>query len=129
MHWTAIPGVIACLIGGGLGAYAMVNPKWASNLVRLVPAEGKVEGSSEFRATYGGLFFLPHAFLAWALISGRMGSDLAAAVMGIAWLGSGLGRLLSMALDKTATGLNWFNVGFEFVLALALLSPLLIGAA
>ncbi len=129
MHWTAILGAIACVIGGGLGAYAMVNPRWASKLVRLAPTEGTVEGKSEFRATYGGLFLAPHAFVAWALISGRVGSDLAAAVMGTAWLGSGLGRLLSIALDKTATGLNWFNVAFELVLGIALLSPILIGTA
>jgi hypothetical protein len=54
MEWTDIGALIACAIGGGLGGYAMINPVWASKLVRLVPAEGKVEGKSEFRATYGG---------------------------------------------------------------------------
>lgn len=126
MHWTDIVALIACVIGGGLGAYAMVNPSWASKLVRLVAYEGKVEGKSEFRATYGGLFLLGHAFAFWALITSQSGAEFAAAAIGAGWLGSGIGRLLSIALDKTATALNWFNVAFEAVLGLALLAPFLL---
>jgi hypothetical protein len=125
MHWTDILALIACLIGGGLGGYALVNPRWASKLVRLVPAEGKIEGRSEFRATYGGLFLLPHAFIAWALVTSQPGAALASAALGAAWIGSGIGRTISIALDKTGSGLNWFNVAFEALLGLALLSPLL----
>jgi hypothetical protein len=124
MQWTEIVALIACVIGGGLGGYALVNPRWAAKLVRLAPAEGKVEGRSEFRATYGGLFLLPHAFIVWAVFSDQPGAELAAAALGAAWLGSGVGRIVSIVLDKTGTGLNWFNVAFEAVLGLALLSPL-----
>jgi hypothetical protein len=125
VHWTDFTALIACTLGGGLGAYGMINPGWASKLVRLVPADGKVEGKSEFRATYGGLFLLAHAFAAWTLVTLRPGAELAAATLGAAWLGSGIGRLLSFALDKTATPVNWFNVAFEALLGSLLLSPLL----
>ncbi len=126
MHWTDIVALVACVIGGALGAYAMINPVWASKLVRLVAYEGKVEGRSEFRATYGGLFLLGHAFAFWAVVTSQMGADLAAAAIGAGWLGSGIGRLVSIALDKAATPLNWFNVAFEAVLGLALFSPFLL---
>lgn len=127
MDWTGWAAMLACAIGGGLGGYAMINPAWASKLVRLVPADGKVEGRSEFRATYGGLFLAPHAFVAWALTTAQPGAGLAAAVLGAAWLGSGAGRLLSIGLDKTATPVNWFNVVFEALLGALLLAPLLFG--
>jgi hypothetical protein len=127
MNWTDWTALVACVLGGGLGAYAMVNPAWVSKLVRLVPAEGKAEGRSEFRATYGGLFLVPHAFVAWAVFTGQPGAALAAAAIGVAWLGSGLGRLLSFVLDKTATPVNWFNVFFEALLGALLLSPFLFG--
>jgi hypothetical protein len=126
MDWTDWTAIVGCIIGGGLGGYAIINPGWASRLVRLVPAEGKVEGKSEFRATYGGLFLLPNAFIAWALATGQAGAELASATFGVAWAGSGIGRLISFALDKTATPVNWFNVFFEVLLGALLLAPLLL---
>ncbi len=117
--------IAACAIGGGLGGYAMINPAWASRLVRLVPAEGQVEGKSEFRPSYGGLFLGAHAFAAWTLITGQSGADLAAATLGAAWTGSAIGRTVSLFADKTMTKINVFNVAFELALGLALLSPLL----
>lgn len=127
MDWTDWAAIIACAIGGGLGGYALINPGWASRLVRLVPAEGKVEGKSEFRATYGGLFLAPHAFIIWALATAQPGAELAAAALGMAWLGSGIGRLISFALDRTATPVNGFNVVFEALLGALLLAPILAG--
>jgi hypothetical protein len=125
MHWTDIIALVACAIGGGLGGYALFSPRWASKLVRLVPAEGRIEGKSEFRATYGGLFLMPHAFALWAITTAQPGAEFAAAALGTAWLGSGVGRIVSIVLDKASSGLNWFNVAFEAALGLALLSPLL----
>lgn len=125
MNWTGWTALIACALGGGLGAYAMINPAWVAKLVRLAPSDGKAEGKSEFRATYGGLFLLAHAFAAWALVTAQAGAELASATLGAAWLGSGAGRLLSFVLDKTATPVNWFNVFFEALLGALLLSPFL----
>lgn len=121
---SGIAAMLACAFGGGLGLYAMINPAWASGLVRLIPLDGKVEGKSEFRATYGGLFFAGHAFALWALATEQSGAAMAAAAIGAGWVGSAGGRLVSFAADKAATGLNVFNVLFELVIGLALLAPL-----
>jgi hypothetical protein len=120
-----VAAMVACMLGGALGLYAMVNPAWASRLVRLVPMEGKIEGKSEFRATYGGLFLLGHAFGLWAVATGQPGWHLATATLGAGWLGSGVGRLVSIAADRTATTLNWINVAIEAVMGLVLLLPFL----
>ena len=125
MNWTEIAALVAAGFGGFLGLYAMINPGWASRLVRLAPMEGKVEGRSEFRATYGGLFFFSHAFLVWAIFSHQPGADLASGVLGAAWLGTGIGRLVSIAMDRAATNLNWINTTVENVLGLILFLPLL----
>lgn len=129
MHWSDIAAIIACLIGGGLGGYGMINPSWVSDLVRVVPAPGKVEGKSEFRATYGGLFLGGHMFALWTLLSQMPGAELASGALGAGWCGSGAGRLVSFMVDKTASRLNVFNVCFEFVLGVALLLPLILVAA
>lgn len=114
----------ACAIGGGLGAYAMINPAWASRIVRLTPTAGKVEGRSEFRASFGGLFLAGHAFAAWAITTGQPGNELAAAAIGAGWLGSSIGRTISLFADDTLTRLNLFNVAFELLLGFALILPL-----
>ncbi|HVY90595.1 MAG TPA: DUF4345 family protein, partial [Hyphomonadaceae bacterium] len=103
MPWPVVAAIVACVLGGLLGLYALLNPRWASRLVRLKPADGKVEGKSEFRATYGGLFLAGHAFAGWALTQGVQG-HYAAGALGACWLGTCAGRLISFALDKTATG-------------------------
>lgn len=117
--------VAACVIGGGLGAYAMVNPAWASRLVRLVPTEGQVEGRSEFRASFGGLFLGGHAFAAWTLTTAQPGAEMAAAALGLAWLGAGVGRTISLFADNALTNLNIFNVAFELSFGIGLLLPLI----
>ncbi len=122
-----ILALTACAVGAGLGGYAFINPGWASRLVRLVPMEGKKEGPSEFRATLGLLFFGAHAFAAWALVTSQAGADMAAATLGAAWLGSSVGRAVSLFVDNTVSRLNVFNVFFEFTLGCALFTPLLLG--
>ena len=122
-----ILALASCAVGAGLGGYAFFNPGWASRLVRLVPMEGKKEGPSEFRATLGLLFFGTHAFGAWALITSQPGADMAAATLGAAWLGSSVGRAVSLFVDNTMSRLNVFNVFFEFTLGCVLFTPLLLG--
>jgi hypothetical protein len=117
--------IAACVCGGLLGLYAMINPRWASGLVKLVPREGNVEGKSEFRATYGGLFFVSHAFALWAAWTIQPGWHLAAGVLGAAWVGSAIGRLISFVLDRTMSALNWVNLAVEVVIGVILLLPFL----
>ena len=125
MHWTEIAALTAAGFGGFLGLDALINPGWASRLVRLKPADGSVEGRSEFRATYGGLFFLSHGFVVLALFTRQSGADLASAVIGAAWLGAGLGRIISITFDGAASSLNWVNLTVENVLGMVLFLPFL----
>ncbi len=127
MPVTHILAYVASAFGGGIGGFAMINPAWASQVVRLVPTPGQVEGKSEFRASFGGLFLLGHAFAAWALASGQPGGELAVAAIAAGWLGAACGRALSFAFDGAMTPLNLFNLGLEVACAMALASPLLFG--
>lgn len=120
-----VASMVACVFGAGLGLYAMINPGWASRLVRLAPMEGKVEGKSEFRATYGGLFLLGHAFGLWAVATGQPAWHMATAALGAGWLGSGVGRIVSIVADRAGSALNWINVVVELVVALVLLLPII----
>ncbi len=122
-----ILAVAACALAGGMGAYGLVNPGWIAGIVRLTPTEGLVEGRSEFRASFGGLFAASHGFAAWALITSQPGAAMAAAVLGAAWLGASFGRTISLFADGALTRLNIFNVGFEITLGIALLLPLIMG--
>lgn len=127
MPWTHILALLACAVMGGMGLYAIFNPGWASKLVRVVAAPGQVEGKTEFRSTYGGLFFAAHAFAAWMLVSHPSGA-IATGVLGAGFLGSAVGRVISAIADKAGTKLTLFNIGFEAVLGACLLLPLLIAA-
>ncbi|MEZ5938086.1 MAG: DUF4345 family protein [Hyphomonadaceae bacterium] len=124
MPWTHYLAIAASLVGALIGGYAMMNPAWASRVVRLVPTPGQAEGRSEFRATFGGLFFAAHAFAGWALVSQVEAAPWAAATLGVGWLGSCFGRSWSLFADKTFTWLNLFNVAFDLVFGVALLGPL-----
>ena len=121
MTLSDMSALLGCLIGGGMGFYAMLRPSWASQIVRLQATPGLVEGKSEFRGTYGGLFFFSHALAAYAIASGLEGAALGAAI-----LGAGVGRVISIFLDRAWTGLNAFNVGFESVLGALLAAPLIV---
>ncbi|MBU6319124.1 MAG: DUF4345 family protein [Alphaproteobacteria bacterium] len=121
-----IAALLGCLIGGGMGLYAMFRPSWASRIVRLQAIPGLVEGQSEFRATYGGLFFFSHALAAYAILTGLEGAALGAAILGAGWFGAGVGRILSILLDRAWTGLNAFNVGFEATTGALMAAPLIV---
>jgi hypothetical protein len=67
-------------------------------------------GVSEFRATYGGLFI--GAGTAVLVI----GSREAALVLGLAWLGAFVARLLSVAVDRSTSRENTAGLMIELVL-------------
>ncbi|TGY90028.1 hypothetical protein E5163_02540 [Marinicauda algicola] len=127
---TWIIAAIAALIGTAMGLASFVRPRWGANVVRLAVREDRPGGWAEFRASYGLGFALLHASvlltLAMSAQAGEgsvIGTSFAVAVY---WLGMGIGRLTSMALDAgkgTRTGYNLFSVGFEFVLGAMLLAP------
>lgn len=127
---TWIIAGIAALIGTAMGLLSFVRPRWGANVVRLAPLEDKPGGWAEFRAIYGLGFALVHASVLLTLVmSGRAGEGSVIGTSfacGVFWIGMGLGRVTSMALDAgkgTRTGYNAFSVGFEFVLGAMLLAP------
>ena len=117
-----------------LGLGALLAPKWAADVVRLVEAHEKPGGFSEFRATYGGLLFFLHMTALVILL--RVGGPIAMmAVLPVAagWIGAGIGRTFSLLLDSRenrAPGLIPVWIPMELALGLAIASPVLqIGAS
>jgi len=120
---------VAILGGAGMGLYALINPAWASKLVRL--QQGEAGGAAEFRATYGGLFFFAHAVgLLFVWVQHRADNAAISAmavgaitILAAAWGGTAIGRLVSIWRDKTGTAFNWMSVAFEAAFALMIGAP------
>jgi hypothetical protein len=136
MAWAYLISGVGLLIGAGMGLYAMFNPRWAARLVRLRDDPERPGGFAEFRGTYGGLFFAAHAvalYWLWAFLHG--GGDRVVAhitlsgalsVCAALWLGTSVGRIVSIFADKTGGGFNHASVVFEIVLGLTIASALLV---
>jgi hypothetical protein len=109
MTWTAYVGASISVAAGLLG---LVFPTRVSRVVGVsLPTP---LGLSEFRATYGGLFIgAGVAVLA-------IGTHEAALVLGLAWLGAFAARLLSVAVDKSASRENLAGLVIELVVGLLL---------
>ena len=130
--WLSALGLAA---GAAMGAYGLINPRWAAALVRLRDIPEKPGGFAEVRGTYGGLFLGSHAAALALMVAAALkieaiggvpteGSGLGAvAVCGAMWIGTGIGRVVSILLDGTGTRFNRASVGFEVVLGLAILAP------
>lgn len=129
-YWISFAGMG---FGAALGVYAIVDPHWAARLVRL--KESGPGGFSEFRATFGGLFFGSQA--AAMVFMGAVALEVeslagvpthwaalgAAAVCGAMWIGTGLARIVSMALDGTGTRFHQAATVLELVMGIAILAP------
>ena len=114
-----------------LGMGALLVPSWAAGVVRLVadPDPEKPGGFSEFRATYGGLLLLIHLSVLIILLQGSL--DLTYKIFALfpvamGWIGAGLGRTLSLVLDKEqnrANGLIPVWIPMELILGMMILAP------
>lgn len=123
--------LIALGFCAALGFGALLAPKWAAGVVRLVadPDPDKPGGFSEFRATYGGLLLLIHLTVMIVLLQAQLDVTykvFALFPVAMGWIGAGLGRLLSLMLDKQenrANGLIPVWIPMELALGLAILAP------
>jgi len=123
--------IIALGFCAALGLGAMFAPKWAAGVVRLVadPDPAKPGGFSEFRATYGGLLLLIHMSALIILLQPQLNLTykiFALFPVAMGWIGAGLGRLLSLLMDKQENrenGLIPVWIPMELALGLAILSP------
>jgi Domain of unknown function (DUF4345) len=111
MMWLNVAGAVITTAMGFLG---LLFPAKASSLTGLKAVT--VAGRAEFRGTLGVTFILlgltplltqeAHAFL----------------VVGLAWLGAAIGRLVSILVDDGNDRQNWGAVAFEAVVAACLLA-------
>ena len=126
MHYSQIISCVALASGAAMGLGALISPRWASGVVRLVedPDPARPGGYSEFRATYGGLFLMAHlSALLIALNLPAIYAGFAALPLALGWIGAGLGRLISLLVDKNknrARGLIPVWIPLEIVLGLAI---------
>jgi hypothetical protein len=110
MNAIGYVGAIISIIAGCLG---LIWPKQVSRTIGLqIP--GRL-GTSEVRATYGGLFI--GAGTAVALIA----NSEAALVLGAAWAGAFAARAISFVIDKSRTKENIAGLLIEGVMAILLI--------
>ncbi|MEO0449925.1 MAG: hypothetical protein AAFZ74_06405 [Pseudomonadota bacterium] len=124
--------IVALGFCAALGLGSLLVPSWAAGVVRLVadPNPDKPGGFSEFRATYGGLLLLIHTSVLIIQLQGQL--DLTYKIFALfpvamGWVGAGLGRTLSLVLDKEqnrSNGLIPVWIPMEFVLGLMILAPI-----
>jgi hypothetical protein len=105
------------LITLGLGLLGLLAPARAAAFVSVQPI-GRI-GTSEIRATYGGLFT---ALGALCLLRQDPAIFL---VAGLAWAGIASGRLLSVLVDASRSSKNLAAILFELGIGLLLLAPAL----
>ena len=109
VSWTAYVGAGISVVAGLLG---LLFPVQVSQVVGVtLPSR---LGLSEFRATYGGLFIGAGA----AVLT--IGVREAALVLGFAWLGAFVARLLSAAVDRSVSRENVAGLAIELVVGLLL---------
>ncbi|MCR9269757.1 MAG: DUF4345 family protein [Henriciella sp.] len=126
-----IIAILALGFCAALGLGSMLVPSWAAGVVRLVedPDPDKPGGFSEFRATYGGLLLLIHLSVLIIMLQDQL--DLTYKIFALfpvamGWIGAGLGRTISLIMDKEknrSNGLIPVWIPMEFALGFAILAP------
>jgi hypothetical protein len=115
--------VIACVIGGALGGFAIARPQDAIEMVGLKLDPEKPHSLAEVRSTYGGLFLLSHAATAAALgYAPTLGAAMAL-TLAFAWLGAAVARGYSMVKEDAPTRFNIGALVFEMLMALTFALP------
>ena len=109
MSWTGYVGASVSVFAGVAG---LLFPARVSQVIGLA-LPGRL-GVSEFRATYGGLF------IGAGIAVLAIGTTEAALVLGFAWLGAFAARLLSVAVDRSASRENLAGLAIELVVGLLL---------
>jgi hypothetical protein len=106
--------LLACLLTIGFGLFGFLAPRYTASALDLVPQDSTM-GLSEMRASVGGLFVVMGAAALW------IDQPLAYAMIGIAFAGAALGRLVSLALDDPPRRKVLLFGGIEASLALWLI--------
>ena len=115
--------------GAFAGFIALFRPAAIANTLRLQANPEKPGGYAEFRATFGGVFFMIHitAFVSVLHLPPLLGSFIVLPIA-MAWFGAAFARLASMALDKAQNGeggINRYWVLLELIVGALILSTLM----
>jgi len=106
---------IGALITTALGCLGLFAPDRAAALTSMSPVG--VNGRSEVRATYGGLF----AAMGVACLLSQWTPVYF--TVGIAWFGAGVGRIWSVVIDRNVNQKNLAAIVMEVAIAALLLAP------
>jgi hypothetical protein len=98
-----------------LGLLGLLLPDRAAAFVSISPVG--LNGRSEIRATYGGLF----AALGFICIAAQ--AEIVFMVAGVAWLGASFGRVYSALLDRNYDSKNLGGIALEAGLGALLVLP------
>lgn len=112
---TDILNIIAALLTVGFGSFGFLAPRYTASALDLEPTKSTM-GLSEMRASVGGLFVIMGLAAIWS------GHPIAYAMIGFAFVGAALGRVVSLIFDKPPVKKVLVFGGIEAVLALTLLS-------
>ncbi len=99
--------ILIALLTIGFGAFGFLAPRYTASALDLATTQSTM-GLSELRAGSGGLFV---ALGLWCLITGNPQAYFA---LGIAYIGAGAGRALSILLDKPPFKKALIFLGFEW---------------
>lgn len=107
---TDLLNILACGLTVVFGGFGFLAPRFTAAALDLVP-EGSTMGLSELRASVGGLFVV--AGFAAILLD----QPAAYAMLGFAYAGAALGRIVSLAFDAPPFAKVVLFGGIEAVLA------------
>jgi hypothetical protein len=106
--------IIAALLTIGFGLFGFLAPSYTASALDLAPTKSTM-GLSEMRASVGGLFVVAGIAALW------LNHPMAFAMIGFAFAGAALGRVVSLALDNPPVAKVLLFGGIEAALALWLI--------
>ena len=106
--------LIATLLTIAFGLFGFVAPRYTASALDLAPTDSTM-GLSEMRASVGGLFVVAGIAALW------LDQPLAYAMIGFAFVGAALGRVLSLIFDRPPVAKVLVFGGIEAALAAVLL--------
>jgi hypothetical protein len=85
--------ILVALMTIAFGAFGFIAPRFTASALDLKVGDTNM-GLSEMRASVGGLFVAMGLFAIWT------GLPMAYAMIGVAYVGAAIGRLVSILVDK-----------------------------
>jgi hypothetical protein len=107
--------ILCALLTIGFGLFGFLAPRYTASALDLATTDSTM-GLSEMRASVGGLFVVAGAAALW------LDAPLAYAMIGFAFVGAALGRVLSLIFDKPPLAKVLVFGGIEAALAACLLT-------